>query len=64
MSASLDSTSASPQIYFHVSMYDLPRGAQRFGGWRVSCREAACNAWRSQAFARWVRGHASPGIFF
>ena len=35
------------------------------GGWRVACREAACDAWRSQAFAREVREHASQrNVFF
>ena len=34
------------------------------GDGQVACREAACDSWRSQAFARAVRGHASPIIIF
>ena len=32
-----------------------------FEAGRVACREAACEAWRSQVFAMVVRGHASTG---
>ena len=42
-------------------MQDLPRGANYFflgGG------VGACDAWRSHAFARGVRLHASPKMFF
>ena len=56
----MDSTSASPQINFlvvvHGHMQDLPRGVNFWGAGRVACREAACDAWRSQTFAM--------GIFF
>ena len=51
----MDSISTFPQINFsvvvHGRMQDLPRGPTYLG---------ACDAWRSQAFARGVRGHASP----
>ena len=34
------------------------------GDGQVACREAACDSWRSQAFARAVRRHASLRNFF
>ena len=43
-------------------MYDLPGVGGTFGGLGES--HAACDAWRSQAFARGVRGHTSPGKIF
>ena len=60
----MDSTNASPRIHFlvvvHGSMYDLPRGTNFLGAGQVACREAACDAWRSQAFATGVWGYAPP----
>ena len=65
----MDSTSASPQIIFlvvvHGSMYDLTRvGGNFLGAGRVACREAACDAWHSQAFARGFGGMLPRGNFF
>ena len=34
-------------------------GSTFWGTGRVACREAACDMWRSQTFARGVRGHVS-----
>ena len=47
-------------VVVHGRMQDLLRGANYFflgGG-------AACDAWRSHAFARGVRGHGSAIFFF
>ena len=46
-------------VVVHGRMQDLPRGANYFFG-GVG---AACDAWRSHAFARGVRGNASPKFF-
>ena len=47
-------------VVVHGRMQDLPREANYFLGEGVG----ACDAWRSHAFARGVRGQASPKIFF
>ena len=47
-------------VVVHGRMQDLSTGTNYFfflGG-------GACDAWRSHAFARGVRGHASPEIFW
>ena len=58
-SARVDSASAFPQINFSVvaspwAYAGFANGANFLG---------ACVAWRSQAFARGVRGHASQNFF-
>ena len=46
-------------VVVHGRMQDLPREANYFFG-----GVGACDAWRSHAFARGVRGHAFPKNFF
>ena len=41
-------------VVVHGRMQDLPRGANYYLG------GGACDAWHRHAFARGVRGHASP----
>ena len=51
--------SSSPWAYAGFAKGEL----NFFGDGQVACREEACDSWRSQAFARGVRGHASTRIF-
>ena len=55
-----------PILYSQGRMQDLPRGGPNFlrGVGRVACREAACDAWLSHAFARGILGNDTPDNYF